>query len=211
MIQSDEFAAKGEYAMRTRGTCRLQVFIRSTGFACLLVWALAGLLAPAHADQKDPRLDDLFAHLQDVTEPQDVFATERKIWSIWLEASDEKAQRLLDAGIDAMNKGDHGSAMDAFDEVIAVAPDFAEGWNKRATLHYIMGNLERSLEDIEKTLELEPRHFGALSGRGLVYANLDDLEKALIAFEDALAVNPKMAGPRVNADAIREVLKKREI
>lgn len=197
--------------MRIQGTLRILGIFRSAGIACLLVWTLAGLPAPSHADQKDPRLDDLFAHLQDVTEPQDVFATERKIWAIWLEAADEKAQRLLDAGIDAMNKGDHRSALDAFNKVVAVAPDFAEGWNKRATLHYIMGNLESSLDDIKKTLELEPRHFGALSGRGLVYANLDDLEKALIAFEDALAVNPKMAGPRVNADAIREVLKKREI
>lgn len=184
---------------------------RSSGTIGLLLWALALLPVPAYADQKDPRLDELFTHLQDVTEPQDVFTIERKIWAIWLEASDEKAQDLLDAGIDAMNRGDHRSALDAFNKVVAVAPDFAEGWNKRATLHYIMGNLESSLEDITRTLELEPRHFGALSGRGLVYANLDDLEKALIAFEGALAVNPKMAGPRINADAIREVLKKREI
>lgn len=190
---------------------RIHGIFRSTGIACLLIWTLAGLPVPTHADQKDPRLDDLFTRLQDVTEPQDIFATERKIWSIWLEASDNKAQGLLDAGIDAMNKGDHRSALDAFNKVVAIAPDFAEGWNKRATLHYIMGNLESSLDDIKKTLELEPRHFGALSGRGLVYANLDDLEKALIAFEGALAVNPKMTGPRVNADAIREVLKKREI
>ncbi len=175
---------------------------------CGLVLAAPG---PSRADQTDPRLDQLFARLQDVTLPADIVATENQIWTIWHEAPNEAVQTLLDAGIKDMHGGNPDGAMKAFDQVIAMAPNFAEGWNKRATLHYYMGNFERSLQDIAKTLELEPRHFGALSGRGLVYAGLDDLEKALIAFEEALAVHPKMVGPRINAEAIRKHLKEKEI
>ena len=114
-------------------------------------------------------------------------------------------------GIDAMRRGDHRAALKAFDRVVAIAPDFAEAWNKRATVHYLVGNLDQSLDDIATTLNLEPRHFGALSGRGLVYVKLNDLERALVSFEAALAVSPQMVGPRVNAEAIRQLLKRREI
>lgn len=182
---------------------------RNLCFSLFLLGVGAG--QTAFADQTDPRLNDLFEHLKDVTEPSDIISTERQIWRIWLEAADDKTQALLDHGIEQMNSGQHKGALEAFDTLIAQAPDFAEAWNKRATLFYILGNYERSLEDIAKTLELEPRHFGALSGRGLVYANQDDLENALLAFEAALRVNPTMGGARVNADAIRKILKEREI
>ncbi len=117
----------------------------------------------------------------------------------------------MQSGIDDMSRRNLPAALEAYHQVVAIAPDFAEGWNKRATVHYLMGNLNQSLKDIARTLELEPRHFGALSGRGLVYAKLDDLERALDSFEAAVAVNPQMIGPRINAEAIRQVLKGREI
>ena len=74
-----------------------------------------------------------------------------------------------------------------------------------------MGNLDQSLDDMATTLKLEPRHFGALSGRGLVCFNLDDLERALVSFEAALAVSPHMVGPRSNTEAIRQFLRGSEI
>ncbi len=138
-------------------------------------------------------------------------ATEQKIWAIWLETPDTKVQRLLEIGIAHMNGGANAQALKSFDEIVELAPGFAEGWNKRATVHYLLGNYDASLADIEKTLELEPRHFGALSGRGLIYSKLEDLEKALAAFEAALDIHPNMAGAKMNALMIRRVLKGREI
>ncbi len=179
--------------------------------AVVLTASLALASAPAHADQTDTRLDALFSDLAAAPAPGAAAPVEGKIWSIWLETGDKAVAELLESGIERMAHGDFTAAVKAFDQVIAQAPDFAEGWNKRATVHYLMNNFQQSLEDIAKTLELEPRHFGALSGRGLVYIKLDDLQNALTAFEEALDVYPQMVGPRVNAEAIRRVLKQRDI
>jgi len=184
--------------------------MRTLRVVCLMC-GLAGLFAPALADQTDPRLNDLFAHLREVSEPVEAAPIELQIWAIWLETSDKTAGSFMQTGIDAMDRGDHRAALIAFDRVVTIAPDFAEAWNKRATVHYLVGNLDQSLEDIATTLNLEPRHFGALSGRGLVYVKLNDLERALVSFEAALAVSPQMVGPRINAEAIRQILKGREI
>ena len=175
-------------------------------FLCLLFAA-----SPAVADQNDSRLDGLFTELK--AAPDHVAATsiEQKIWSIWLENKDSAAVDLMDAGVKEMGQGDHWAALKTFDKLVLVAPDFAEGWNKRATVHYLLNNLRESLADIAKTLALEPRHFGALSGRGLVYVKLEDMENALDSFEAALEVNPQMIGPRINAEAIKRLLKKKEI
>lgn len=194
-----------------RQRIRHRLLVSTRALAALL---LAGiLLAPglATADQKDPRLDALFKRLKQVSEPMAAIITEQEIWSIWLEPPDAATQPFIQAGMGAMHQGDHAAAIKAFDKVVDLAPEFAEGWNKRATVHYLAGNLEASLADIDKVLALEPRHFGALSGRGLVYARLGELERALKAFEDALAVHPQMTGARINADGIRAILQKREI
>lgn len=177
----------------------------------LLLYGLAGFAGPALSDQNDPRLDELFTRLKQAQGLEQAAAAEKKIWEIWLETPEPEVGARLRAGIEHMNQGNHNAALKAFDDVVEVAPDFAEGWNKRATLHYLMGNYEESLEDIARTLELEPRHFGALSGRGLVYTKLDKLDRALAAYEAALEVHPQMPGPRVNAKAIRKILNQREI
>lgn len=177
---------------------------------CLLL-AFVSLTSPAAADQTDARLKLLFEQLKDVSEPVEAGPIERQIWTIWHETKDPEVEALMKTGVASMNRGEFDAALEAFDKVVVLAPKFAEGWNRRATLHYFMGSFELSLKDIAKTLELEPRHFGALSGRGLVYTRLEDLERALDAFEAALEVYPQMIGPRNNAEAIRKILKKREI
>jgi tetratricopeptide (TPR) repeat protein len=196
-----------EYRQRSR----LGRFVPLRSLAALCVASTLLVPAPACADQTDPRLDALFAQLKNPAEPMAAIITEQQIWSIWLEPPDAAAQPHIDAGMGAMHRGDHAAAIQAFDEAVALTPEFAEAWNKRATAHYLAGNLDKSLADIEKVLALEPRHFGALSGRGLVYAKLGKLEGALQAFEAALAVHPQMTGARINAQAIRAILKKREI
>jgi len=188
------------------------------------LWAIPRLLAllglgailaaappSAHADQNDASLTLLFRQLDEAIDPNEAMPIEREIWRVWLEHPDRAVTILMGKGIAAMNRRDHAKALEIFDQMVAIAPDFAEGWNKRATVHYLRSELEASLADIEKTLELEPRHFGALAGRGLVYIGLEDLERALEAFEAALAVHPQMIGPRLNAEAIRKELEDREI
>ena len=164
------------------------------------------MFAPARADQNNPRLGELFAQLGEDSSPVEAAPIEAQIWAIWLEISDPAAASLLQTGLNAMRANDHHAALQAFDRLVAIAPDFAEGWNKRATVHYLVGSFEQSLDDIATTVSLEPRHFGALSGRGLVYLNLNDLERALVSFEAALSVHPHMIGPRINAEAIRRFL-----
>jgi tetratricopeptide (TPR) repeat protein len=111
----------------------------------------------------------------------------------------------------AMARQDHGSALRSLDQMVKIAPDFAEGWNARATVYYLLGRHADSLADIKRTLALEPRHFGALSGRGLVYSALEKWDLALGSFEAALSVNPRMPGARLNAEAIRKTLRDSEI
>mgnify|MGYP002525249587 CR=1 FL=1 len=176
-----------------------------------LICGIAGIVAPAMADQSDPRLGELFTKLGEVSRPADAAPIEFQIWSIWHETSDQTAQSLLQDGIDAMRVGDNNTALETFDQLVEIAPDFAEGWNKRATVRYLLGNFYRSRDDIANTLNLEPRHFGALSGLGLVYVSLNDLESALIAFEAALAVSPNLVASRMNAEAIRQILQGQEI
>ena len=166
---------------------------------------------PGLTDQTDPRLRSLFDQLKTASGPAAASVIEDQIWAIWLEPADPTVRSRMKDGIDAMSLGNNRAALEAFDEVVMRAPDFAEGWNKRATVHYLLNNLQESLADIDATLKLEPRHFGALSGRGLVYVKLGDLERALSAFEEALEVSPQSPGPRANADAIRALLGQRDI
>ncbi len=177
------------------------------------VLGLLALLAAgaAAADQRDSRLPALFAALLEAPDHGAAQALEAEIWAIWYEHDDRAVVLLMRQGRGAMARRDFSAALRSFDQVVKIAPGYAEGWNARATLHYLMGSYQASLADIEKTLALEPRHFGALSGRGLVNAALERWEAALKAFEAALAVNPQMPGPRQNAEAIRKEFTDREI
>lgn len=179
--------------------------------AAAALWA--GVIAawPASGDQNDPRLPALFDGLQAVADPAEAELIELKIWSIWMSSDDPEVNIRLAHGVERMNMGDYKTALTAFDAIVAMAPDFAEGWNKRATVLYLMGDYAASMKDVDRTLALEPRHFGALSGLGLINVGLGDDEAALDAFERALAVNPHMPGARSNAEMLRERLEGRAI
>ena len=112
----------------------------------------------------------------------------------------------MQMGIQRMNYQRYSEAMLIFNQVITSYPDYAEAWNKRATLQYLIGNLDNSITDIEKTLELEPRHFGALSGLGLVYIQRNELNKAKKAFEDLIKIHPNSPSARQNLDLVNEKL-----
>jgi tetratricopeptide (TPR) repeat protein len=154
--------------------------------------SVAGFFAPAIADQNDPRLGDLFAGLKATGNVREAHEIEQMIWFIWSRSPSAGANLMLRQGTQYMNEGKHEAAQANFDAVVELAPEFAEGWNKRATVRYLMGDYQGSIEDIKRTLALEERHFGALSGLGLIYDSLEEKKAAIEAFRAALEINPHM-------------------
>ena len=146
----------------------------------------------ALATQDDARLDTLFVRLHEAPSWAEARKVEGRIWSIWLESEDENLNTIMRQGILAMNVRDYSGALEAFNSIIRVAPDFAEGWNKRATLYWLMGELQKSIDDIKRTLALEPRHFGALSGLGMIRKKQERPADAIEAYRRALAIYPTM-------------------
>jgi tetratricopeptide (TPR) repeat protein len=168
----------------------------------------AGLLAgpAAFADQKDPRLDGLFAQLKGAADMDAAQPIEAEIWGIWMQSGDDNVDNLMAIGVAGLNDSDYDQAYQAFSRVVKLAPNFAEGWNKRATTLFLMGRFAESVQDIEKTLALEPRHFGALSGLGMCNERLNKDKEALDAFQKALAVDPNMPGVKLSVDEIKKRL-----
>jgi tetratricopeptide (TPR) repeat protein len=101
--------------------------------------------------------------------------------------------------------------VDTFSEVIKLEPDLAEAWNKRATVYYLMGEYEASVRDIERTLALESRHFGALSGLGFIYLSHGEDRAAIEAFEAALEINPYLPGARTRVEELRRRQRRKAI
>lgn len=144
------------------------------------------------ANQNDTRLDSLFSQLQITDSGQKARTIEKFIWKIWRESGDESVDQLMVDGVKAMGGGNYEGALIAFNSIVKGAPNFAEGWNKRATLYWLMGDFEKSVEDINRTLALEPRHFGALSGLAMIRESQERPLDALQAFERALEIYPAM-------------------
>ena len=109
-------------------------------------------------------------------------------------------------GVRAMSAGRLRQALKIFDEIVLKAPEFAEGWNKRATVHYFLRQYEQSANDVRQTLLLEPRHFGATAGLGLIFLSLDYPKSALEAFEKALELNPHLVGPKMQIQRLEKYL-----
>jgi len=172
----------------------------------LLCILMIGFAAIAQADQNDPRLDEMFARLQETDSRLEAQTLEQNIWAIWFTSTNEEVNRLMDQGSTAMNQGDMATAIGAFSKIIALAPDFAEGWNRRATALYMIGDFDGSRADVAKTLALEPRHFGALSGLGLINAAEDKGEAAIDAWQKALEVNPNMSTVQQNIEDMKAKL-----
>lgn len=162
----------------------------------------------ALADQNDPQLDKLFERLHTFPNAQETERIEREIWKIWMTSEDEEVNQLMQEGIQAMRDQYYHRALRIFDNMVEIAPHFAEGWNKRATIHYLLQNYETSISDIERTLALEPRHFGAIAGLGLVHLAQQNYYEALRAYEAVLKIHPTLAGAKVNLAMIKQYLKK---
>jgi tetratricopeptide (TPR) repeat protein len=134
-------------------------------------------------------------------------ATQNVMWAIWLRSGHDEIDALMVEGVRLMEMQRYPEAVDIFDQIIARAPNFAEGYNKRATVYYLMQEFDKSIADIQTTLELNPVHFGALSGMGLCYLGLDEPRQALEWFERAVTVNPNMDTIQSYIQQIREFLR----
>jgi tetratricopeptide (TPR) repeat protein len=193
-------------------SCRTNANLKSLVLGAFVVLSLSlACMAGAFADQLDPRLPKLFDRLRSSEQPGEARAIEMAIWEIWNESGESDLDALLRAGESAMALEDFVAAKDNFDAVIKARPNFAEAWNKRATLFYLAGAFPESLQDIERVLELEPRHFGALSGLGLVNLALSREQAALDAFERVLSLYPANEAARQNADFIEKKMRENDI
>ena len=158
------------------------------------------------ADQKDSRLNSLFDELflsNDNMQSSTILAD---IWDIWSIAENVEAQKIFDEGNKMMDRGSLEEAIALFTQVIDLKPDFAEGWNKRATVLFLKGELEASILDIQKTLELEPRHFGALDGLAEIYLIQDDLLGAAATYKRILEIIPTSKKSQDRLKLINELI-----
>ena len=161
---------------------------------------------PAVASQDDPRLDALFHRLLAAASPAAAAPIEQEIWQIWIEWDDADVSRWMRRGVEALNGGDFRVALDVFDRIVEAAPEFSEGWNKRATLYYLAGHLEASVADVKRTLALEPRHFGALSGLALIRELQGRPFDALEALERVTKIHPQLPHLKQRIDLIERIL-----
>jgi len=134
---------------------------------------------------------------------------EQALWRIWARSGDPEVDRLYQAGIEQMNAGDLQQSIATFTRIIELKPDFAEGWNKRATLYFLAGELRKSLADCDEVMKRNPYHFGALSGYALIYIRLEYYDRALEYSRRALEVNPNMDAVRRNVELLERLLEQR--
>lgn len=180
-------------------------------FVCLAICFLLVGSVGLYADQNDPVLDELFETLQKDGDSDSGLEITREIWNRWHHTDDEAAKTLLGNGVALMSVGALVEALGLFDRVVHLSPGFAEGWNKRATVLYLLDRNDESISDIKRTLELEPRHFGALSGLGLILLESGRYQAALTAFEKARDINPHTPGVIENIERTRRLLRNHSI
>jgi tetratricopeptide (TPR) repeat protein len=144
---------------------------------------------PAAPDGKK-ELDALFARLRRERNEKAAELIAQQIWQRWAESGSATIDLLMQWSGDAVKARKFNVALDFLDQVTTLAPGYAEGWNQRATVHFLMNDYARSMADIDKTLQLEPRHFGALAGMAQILENTGHKQKALEAYERVLAIYP---------------------
>ena len=160
-------------------------------FVLLCLFLLHG--SPAMADQNDPELDTLFTALKATANKGTAAQLQQEIWARWTAfGSDEGIDQKMQVGVKLMNAGALRDAEHWFGTLAEAAPEFAEVWNKRATVRFMIGDLSGSKRDIARVLQLEPRHFGALSGLGMIHAQQGNYEGALLAYQAAARQNPHL-------------------
>ena len=158
------------------------------------------------ADQTDQRLDDLFQTLQTSSDDGKLLEVETDIWKIWYESGEAEIDSLMLEAGELMGSGNLAAAETIYADVIKQAPAFSEGWNRRATVRFYQSDYDGSLADIEQTLKLEPRHFGAIWGLGMILGLQQDYERAIGAFEKLLEIKPNSRDARPRIEMLKQAL-----
>ena len=180
----------------------------------LLGIVVLGLLffSSANSEERELELNKLFNQLKNNSDASLAFEVEMKIWNIWsTHPSQENLTQLLANGSNLMTQHKLNKAYETFSKVISLDPNWAEGWNKRATVLYMLGRHEESQEDINEVLKLEKRHFGALSGQGLVQIELKNYEKAINRYKEVQKIYPSMQSPKIMIPQLKELIKSESI
>ena len=163
------------------------------------------------ANERDVQLDKLFIELKKNTSTTSP-SIAQKIWVLWsTHPTNEKLTSILDEGSRLVQDQKLLKAIDIFTDAIELDPTWAEAWNKRATVYYMIGEFEKSQNDIDKVLELENRHFGALAGQGMVNIKLKNYDKAKLSYQKAQEIYPAMKSSKVMIEQIEELIKKQSI
>jgi len=132
--------------------------------------------------------------------------SESAMWSVWSRSGDADVDRLFAIGVEQMSQRALDAAVETFSQVIRRRPDFAEGWNKRATVYFLLGEYPKSLADCDEVMSRNPYHWGALSGYGMIYLRLDQPGRALGYLERALAVNPNLQSVEQTIETLKALL-----
>ena len=164
-----------------------------------------------NANERENELNILFTQLK-ISEAKTALKIENKIWKIWSthpsnDIEGSRLTKLLAKGSFLMSGKELDKAYEIFSQIILIDPNWSEAWNKRATVLYLLGRYQQSQKDIDKVLKLEKRHFGALSGQGLVQIELKNYEKAINSYEELQKIYPSMQSPKVMIPRLRELIK----
>ena len=180
-------------------------------FSSILMILLLFNISNIKADEKNKQLDRLFNDLK-FKDASLSYEIEKKIWKLWsTHPNNDKLTVMLAKGSNLVNNNKLNEAIDVFSNVIDLDPNWAEAWNKRATVLYMVGKFKKSQEDIDKVLEIEERHFGALAGQGLVNIQLENYEKAIISYKKAQQIYPSMKSPKIMIEQINELIRRQSI
>jgi tetratricopeptide (TPR) repeat protein len=183
-------------------------------FATLFLFSAAGARAddppaattPPVAVTKEARLDQLFADLKRERNEKAAERIAGRIWGEWFQSGSASIDLMMQWSQKAMDDQKFDVALDFLDQVVTLQPKYAEGWNRRATVHYMMKNFGKSMSDIDQTLQLEPRHFGALSGLAQIMAATGHKQSALEAWQKVLAIYPMMRSAQNQVATLSEEL-----
>ena len=162
----------------------------------------------AESKDRDIRLNQLFELLKKSNNASLAFEIEMKIWNIWsTHPTHDSLTQSLAKGSGLISKGELEAAYKIFSTIIESTSDWAEGWNKRATVLYLMGSYQDSLNDIDEVLKRESRHFGALSGQGLVHIEMKNYEKAIKSYESVQKIYPSINSAKVMIPQLKKLIK----